>query len=79
MFDRLRSAYRRWRVRRRRRKLIAAHARVFRARTGKSVGFTPLLYAHGRVVEEGLASFEEADDGTVRLDWHWPEDAEVSE
>ena len=71
MLERLREAYRRWRVRRRRKKLIYAYAKVGRRRYGLGPGFSPLLFAYDRVTNEGLASITTDGD----MIWHWPEDA----
>ena len=51
----LRTRWRRWR-------LLRAYSRVFSVRTGKSVGFTPLM-----------AAYERAERDVV---WHWPGDGE---
>lgn len=53
-------AFRRWR-------LLAAYARVFKRRTGKSVGFSPYLYALQEAEDDGLL---EVTDGDV--EWDWP-------
>ncbi|ADQ69503.1 hypothetical protein Hbor_37980 (plasmid) [Halogeometricum borinquense DSM 11551] len=60
----LRTRWRRWR-------LLRAYSRVFTARTGKRVGFTPLMAAYERAERDGVLSL---DDGDVV--WHWPEDGE---
>jgi len=60
--EELRTRWRRWR-------LLRAYASVFEARTGKSVGFTPLMAAYERAERDGVL---EVVDGEVR--WHWPED-----
>mgnify|MGYP006284484897 FL=1 len=62
--DQLRTRWRRWR-------LLRAYSRVFSVRTGKSVGFTPLMAAYERAERDGVLSL---DDGDVV--WHWPEDGE---
>jgi hypothetical protein len=58
----LRTRWRRWR-------LLRAYSRVFTAKTGKSVGGTPLMAAYERAERDGVLSL---DDGDVV--WHWPED-----
>lgn len=58
----LRTRVRRWR-------LLRAYSRVFSVRTGKSVGFTPLMAAYERAERDGVLSL---DDGEVL--WQWPED-----
>ncbi|QLH77422.1 hypothetical protein HZS55_08990 [Halosimplex rubrum] len=73
MIDRLRDAYRRWRVRRRRSKLQRAYAKVGEIRHDLGPGFTPTLFAYGQLTNEGLASLVETEDG-AELDWYWPED-----
>lgn len=74
LLRRLRGAHRRWRIWRRRRKLISAYAKVGRIRHGFGPGFTANIYAYGRLEEDGLATVTE--DGLV---WHWPaEDEEVT-
>lgn len=60
---RLRTRWRRWR-------LLRAYSRVFSARTGKKVGFTPLLAAYNRAERDDVLSL---DDGEVV--WHWPTDS----
>lgn len=60
----LRTRWRRWR-------LLRAYSRVFSARTGKSVGSTPLMAAYERAERDDVLSL---DDGEVI--WHWPEDGE---
>ena len=73
---RLREAYRRWRVRRRRRKLLYAYAKVARIRYGLGPGFSPLMFAYDRVTSEGLADIVEGPEAEEpRLDWDWPEEA----
>jgi len=57
------------RVRRRRHKLVMAYAKEGRIRYGLGPGFTPTMYAYGRLEDEGLATL--TGDG---LEWHWPED-----
>lgn len=69
MRSQIRERYRRWCVRRRRRKLLAAYATVGRRRHGLGPGFTPTMYALGQLEHEGLATITE--DG---LEWHWPEE-----
>lgn len=66
--DALRERYRQWRIQRRRWKLLRAYARVARARYGLGPGFTPLIYAYERVLEEGFAEF--TSEG---FEWRWPE------
>lgn len=61
--QRLRVRWRRWR-------LLRAYSKVFSVRTGKSVGFSPLIAAYSRAEDDGLLELE---DGEVV--WHWPEDA----
>lgn len=75
MIERLRRIYRHWRVRRRRRKLLAAYARVERLRYGLGPGFSPTIHAYSRLIDEGLAVIVETDDGESELRWLWPEDA----
>lgn len=53
----------------RRRRLLRAYSRVFKIRTGKSVGFTPVMAAYQAAEDDGLL---ELDGGEVR--WHWPEE-----
>ena len=60
----LRTRWRRWR-------LLRAYSRVFTAKTGKRVGFTPLMAAYERAERDDVLSL---DDGEVV--WHWPEDGE---
>lgn len=67
---RLRSAVQRLRVRRRRRKLLNAYARVYELRTGKAVGITPTMAAYDQAVRDGVLSIEGGE-----LVWHWPPDA----
>jgi hypothetical protein len=62
----LRTQWRRWR-------LLRAYSRVFTAKTGKSVGFTPLMEAYERAERDDVLSL---DDGEVV--WHWPEDGETA-
>lgn len=62
---RLRVRWRRWR-------LLRAYSRVFSVRTGKSVGFTPLMAAYDRAERDDVLSL---DDGEVV--WHWPADGET--
>lgn len=72
----VRDRYRRWRVGRRRRKLIALYGKEARVRYGLGPGFTQTMYAYERLTDEGLADFER-EDGETRLSWNWP-DEEVS-
>jgi hypothetical protein len=65
--EELRTRWRRWR-------LLRAYARVFEVRTGKRVGFTPLMAAYERAERDGVL---ELVDGEVR--WHWPEDIDDRE
>lgn len=62
----LRTRWRRWR-------LLRAYSRVFSVRTGKSVGFTPLMAAYERAERDGVLSL---DGGEVV--WYWPEDGELA-
>jgi hypothetical protein len=62
----LRTRWRRWR-------LLRAYSRVFTAKTGKSVGVTPLMAAYERAERDDVLSL---DDGEVV--WHWPEDGETT-
>ena len=62
--DRLVKLWTRWR----RWRLLRAYSRVFKARTGKSVGFTPLMEALSKAERDGVL---ELVDGEVV--WHWPE------
>jgi len=61
-------------VRYRRRKLLRAYSRVFKIRTGKRVGFTPIMAALSYAEDDGLLTLE---DGEV--EWHWPESAGESD
>lgn len=63
----MRGRLRRLRVRWRRWRLLKAYADVFRARTGKDVGFTPLMAAYERAERDGVLSLEDGD-----VVWHWP-------
>lgn len=65
---RVRRAWRRWRVKRRRHKLVLAYARVIEIEHDRGPGFTPLLGAYDRLHRRGLVSI--SADG---LEWHWPE------
>lgn len=56
------------RVRRRRRKLVLAYAKVGQHRYGLG-GFSSLLYAYDRVTSEGLAVIVDGE-----FVWCWPED-----
>ena len=56
--------YRRWR-------LLRAYSRVFKRRTGKHVGFTPIMAAWNYAERDGVLTRHE--DGEV--EWHWPEGA----
>lgn len=56
--------YRRWR-------LIRAYSRVFKRRTGKSVGFTPIMAAWDYAERDGVLTRHE--DG--KIEWHWPDEA----
>ena len=67
----MREQLRKLRVRWQRWRLLRAYSRVFSVRTGKSVGFTPLMAAYERAERDGVLTL---DDGEVT--WHWPEDAE---
>ena len=60
----LRTRWRRWR-------LLRAYSRVFSVRTGKSVGFTPLMAAYERAERDDVLTL---DDGDVV--WHWPDDGD---
>ena len=63
--DRLQELRTRWR----RRRLLSAYSRVFTARTGKRVGFTPLMAAYERAERDGLLELDGED-----VVWHWPDD-----
>jgi len=52
----------------RRRRLLRAYSRVFTARTGKAVGFTPTMHAYEAAERDGVLELDE--DGVT---WHWPE------
>lgn len=67
MRDRLRKLRTRWR----RWRLLRAYSRVFEVRTGKSVGFSPLMAAYERAERDGVLSLEDGD-----VVWHWPEEEE---
>jgi hypothetical protein len=56
----LRTRWRRWR-------LLRAYARVFKVRTGKRVGFTPLMAAYEQAERDDVL---ELVDGKVY--WHYP-------
>lgn len=60
----LRTRWRRWR-------LLKAYADVFKERTGKDVGFSPLMAAYQSAARDGLLKFEDGD-----VVWYWPEDGE---
>lgn len=64
LLDAVRVRWRRWR-------LLRAYSKVFEAKTGKCVGFTPIMAAYERAEDDGVLSL---DDGEVI--WHWPEAAE---
>lgn len=57
----LRTRWRRWR-------LLRAYSRVFSVRTGKSVGFTPLMAAYERAERDGVLSL---DDGERQHESDW--------
>ena len=59
------------RTRWRRRRLLDAYAGVFRRRTGKSVGFTPMIAALEAAERDGVLSLRDGD-----VVWHWPEPSE---
>jgi len=67
MREHLQQLWTRWR----RWRLLRAYSRVFTAKTGKRVGFTPLMAAYERAERDDVLSL---DDGEVV--WHWPEDGE---
>ena len=69
MFSRLRERLERWRVKRRRQKLLSAYAKVARVRYDLGPGFSPMLFALDRITSEGLAILV---DGELR--WVWPND-----
>lgn len=75
MIARVRAAYERFRIRRRRHKLVMAYAKVARARHDLGPGFSPLLYAYGELEKEGLATIVKTGEESAELVWHWPEDA----
>lgn len=75
MTGRLRAAYERYLVRRQRRRLIYAYAKVGRARHNLGPGFSPLLFAYSRLEDKGLATIVRTGDDSAQLVWHWPEDA----
>lgn len=54
--------YRRWR-------LLRAYSRVFKRRTGKSVGLTPMMAAWSYAERDGLLTLHENGE----IEWHWPE------
>jgi hypothetical protein len=62
------------RTRWRRRRLLRAYARVFEVRTGKRVGFTPLMAAYEQAERDGVLELDGED-----VVWHWPdEDGETA-
>lgn len=67
MFSRLRERYQRWRVRRRRHKLLMAYAKVGRVRHDLGPGLSPTMYAYDRVTSEELAVIADGE-----LVWLWP-------
>jgi hypothetical protein len=52
-------------------RLLSAYSQVFTAKTGKRVGFTPMVAAYERAEPDSVLSLK---DGEVV--WHWPEDGE---
>lgn len=50
-----------------------AYAKVGKARYGLGPGFSPTLFAYGRLTGEGLATIVETEDG-AELVWHWPDE-----
>ena len=64
LLQELRTRWRRWR-------LLRAYSRVFTAKTGKRVGFTPMMAAYESAERDGVLSL---DDGEVV--WHWPADGD---
>jgi len=79
VLDRLRTAYQRWHVRRRRRKLLAAYAEVGRRRHDLGPGLSSTLFAYDRVLSEGLAVIVDDFESGHELCWIWPEDDAVLE
>jgi hypothetical protein len=69
IYDRLQKLRIRWR----RWRLLRAYSRVFTAKTGKGVGFTPLMAALSKAERDDVL---ELVDGEVI--WHWPEDGDSS-
>lgn len=65
-------AWNRWRVKRKRQKLLAAYAKVGRVQHDLGPGFTPTMFAYDRVLDDGLAVIAERD-GEKELIWLWPE------
>lgn len=59
--QKLRTRWRRWR-------LLRAYSRVFTAKTGQCVGFTPMMAAYERAERDDILELE---DGEVV--WHWPD------
>lgn len=47
-------------------RLLSAYADVFSIRTGKRVGFSPLIHAYTAAERDGLLEF---DDGAFK--WQW--------
>jgi len=75
MLERIFYRIHRWRVKRRRRKLLSAYAKIGRIRHDLGPGISPTLYAYDRVCSKGLADIVVHSDGEVDLVWHWPEES----
>lgn len=69
LVDHLRRAWRRWRINRRRSKLLRAYAKIGRVQHDLGPGLSPTMYAYDRVTSEGLAVLVDGE-----LVWLWPED-----
>jgi hypothetical protein len=65
----LREKVRRLHVRWQRWRLLRAYSRVFERKTGKSVGFSPLMAAYERAERDGVLELEDGEPV-----WHWPRD-----
>ena len=50
----LRTRWRRWR-------LLRAYSKVFQVKTGKSVGFTPLMAAYDRAEQDGVLELQDGE------------------
>ena len=71
--ERLTSWIKRRKIKRRRRRLVAAYAKVGRAKHDLGPGFSPTMYAYDQLFSDGILVSVETDTGR-QIVWTWPDE-----